>query len=61
MGLLDMFKFISKALLPLVMDKNARKNLQSLLDIKSGSPTEAPPSDPMQPPTCKWEMTPERK
>ena len=61
MGLLDMFKFISKALLLLVMDKKARKKLQSLRDIKSSSPTEAPPSDPKQPPTGKREMTLERK
>ena len=61
MGLLDMFKFISKALLPLVMDKKARKKLQTLRDAKSGSPPDAPPSDPQQPTTGKREMTPERK
>ena len=56
-----MFKFVSKALLPLVMDKKARKKLQTLRDSKSGSPPDAPPADPQAPPAEKRKMTPERE
>ena len=56
-----MFKFVSKALLPLVMDKKARKKLQALRDSESGSPPDAPPADPQAPPAGKKEMTPERE
>ena len=56
-----MFKFVSKALLPLVMDKKARKKLQTLRDSKNESPSDAAPSDRSAPPSGKREMTPERE
>ena len=61
MGRLDMFKFVSKALLPLVMDKKARKKLQTLRDSKNDSPPDASPPDPQAPPAGKREITPERE
>ena len=56
-----MFKFVSKALLPLVMDKKARQKLQALRDSKNDSPPDAPPPDKQTPPAGKREMTPERE
>ncbi len=56
-----MFKFVSKALLPLVMDKKARKKLQTLRDSRSGSPAEAPSPESERSPAGKREMTPERE
>ena len=44
-----MFKFVSKALLPLVMDKKARQKLQALRDSKNDSPPDAPPPDKQTP------------
>ena len=56
-----MFKFVSKALLPLVMDKKARKKLQTMRDTKNDPPPNTTPTDPPAPPTGKREMTPERE
>ena len=56
-----MFKFVSKALLPLVMDKQARKKLESLRASGNGSPADAPPPEPETPPAGKRELTPERE
>ncbi|MDP6573064.1 MAG: hypothetical protein QGI63_06160 [Rhodospirillales bacterium] len=56
-----MFKFVSKALLPLVMDKEARKKLQTLRGSGNGSPPEAAPPESERPPAEKREMTPERE
>ncbi len=56
-----MLKFISKALLPLVMDKQARTKLESRRAYSNGSPAGAAPPEPETPPAEKREMTPERE
>jgi len=56
-----MFKFVSKALLTLVMDKKARKKLQTLRDTKNDPPPNAAPTGPPAPPTGNRKMTPERE
>ncbi len=56
-----MLKFVSKALLPLFIDKQARKKLESRRASSNGSPADAASPEPETPPDGKREMTPERE